>query len=49
MFVSRLDKDLQLDVAKSRATNLEEMSETAFTVVRGGKKPPNSINAMRYI
>ena len=44
MLVSGLEKDLQLDVAKSSATTLEEMVEvakklaTAFTAVRRGKK-----------
>ena len=52
MFVSGLEKDLQLDVAKSSATTLEEMvevarkSETAFAAVRGGKKQTKSINAI---
>ena len=52
MFVSGLEKDLQLDVAKSSATTLEEMvevakkSETAFAAVRGGKKPAKTINAI---
>ena len=52
MFVNGLDKELQLDVAKSEAKSLTEMikiackSEAAIQAVRGPKKPSKPVAAM---